>query len=134
MKYIRRCLAVESQPTSTARAQSETFRLAPNPRTEVIIIFSPSIPEYKEKSKIVSAQEVKNLDVKKAVGMRLEVRWGDKWFQGTIIGYTKNLQMSLIYYDNRTISVKNELVDPTTDFYKINLFSDKAHWRKLEKI
>jgi tRNA(Leu) C34 or U34 (ribose-2'-O)-methylase TrmL len=134
MKYVRRCLAVESQPTATARAKSESFRLAPNPRTEVIIIFSPNIPEHQEKSKIVTAQELKSLDVKKAVGMRLEVKWGDEWFKGTIVGYSKNLQMSLIYYDIRTISVKNEAVEPTTDFYKINLLNETTYWRKLEKI
>ena len=134
MKYVRRCLAVDSQPTANARAKSERFRLAPNPRTEVIIIFSPNIPEHQEKSKIVTAQELKSLDVKKAVGMRLEVKWGDEWFKGTIVGYSKNLQMSLIYYDIRTISVKNEAVEPTTDFYKINLLNETTYWRILEKI
>jgi hypothetical protein len=135
MKYIRRC-STQDQPTDDARVSRvpTKIRLIPNQRNEVIIILSPEIPQYQEKSKSIDEKELKALDVKKAVGMRVEVLWTNEWFKGTIVGYTKNLQMNLIYYDIRTISVRNEPVNPTTDFYKINLLSDKTYWKKLVKV
>jgi hypothetical protein len=66
----------------------------------------------------------------------VKIRWANKiFYSGTVIGYTINKAMSLIYYDDRTVAQDNSYVHPKLDFYKLNLIDKKpAQWRLLEPI
>src|SRR5215831_9880752 len=72
--------------------------------------------------------------VESLVGKRITEFWksGNKknqWFSGTVVGFTNNLNKSLIYYDERTIGV-----DPAVDYYAEALLSDKRlKWKLISK-
>jgi hypothetical protein len=123
MKYIRRALP--------SQLPNQIFKLVPNQLTEEIVISSPQIPENAEKGEMMPSNELKKLSTKSFVGKRIEVRWGKEWYKATIVGYTKNLLQNLIYYDIRTVPKNEVTIDPTSDFYKINLFKDSSQWRLL---
>src|SRR3990167_4408221 len=127
MKYIRRALPISQLPIL-----NQVIKLVPNQLTEEIIILFPQIPNDAEKGEMMPSSELKKLTTKSIVGKRIEVRWGKEWYKATIVGYTKNLLMNLIYYDVRTVSKNDVVVDPSSDFYKINLFKDSSQWRLLE--
>jgi len=123
MKYIRRALP--------SQLPNQIFKLVPNQLNEEIVISSPQIPKNAEKGEMMPSNELKKLSTKSIVGKRIEVRWGKEWYKATIVGYTKNLLQNLIYYDIRTVPKNEVTIDPTSDFYKINLFKDSSQWRLL---
>ncbi len=123
MKYIRRALP--------SQLPDQIFKLVPNQLTEEIVISSPQIPKNAEKGEMMPSNELKKFSTKSIVGKRIEVRWGKEWYKATIVGYTKNLLQNLIYYDIRTVPKNEVTIDPTSDFYKINLFKDSSQWRLL---
>ena len=68
-----------------------------------------------------------NFTVKTLVGKRIDVHWKTGvlkgWHEGTIIGYTSNLNNNLIYYDQR-----DDQTNPIIDYYSHNLFGNAIKW------
>ena len=97
---------------------------------DLIWLYSlPPTPETEEEIQW-NKKEIKELDLKEIIGMRVNVLWkGGRtagWWKGTIIGYTRTLNSSLIKYDVPTLNV-----DPRTDYYQVNLKSESVDWKQL---
>jgi hypothetical protein len=109
--------------------QKDALKIVPMKETEIIIINKPEDIEKLKASSHAGLSKL-GLSVKDVVGKRISVQWGNKGnFPGTVIGYSKDLKQSLIYYDDRSKDATGADVDSTTDYYKENLFGPRCKWK-----
>ncbi len=99
----------------------------------------PRKPNYIEKN--VADKEKKNFNIKNIVGKRINILWkaDKKYYKAVVIGYSTNLQSSLIAFDDPTIDkATNKIVDQREDYYKVFLFKPNESvraekWSLLEE-
>ena len=114
----------------TSPDQKVTIR--PEKFTEIIVLNNPdTFPKPNQKPKYSKPTKNQFPTVKDLVGKRVNIRWKagkyKGWHIGAVIGYTSNLNKSIIYYDKR-----NTDVDPAIDYYSQNLLTDPNNEWEVE--
>ena len=74
--------------------------------------------------KILPDKKKRKLNVKTIVGRRINVLWksNKKYYKAKVIGYTTNLNLNLVYFDEPTIDSDGNIVDEREDYYQLKLF------------
>jgi hypothetical protein len=112
------------------------------PQLDEIIIEKLPVPRKANfKEKILPDKEKKKYNVKSLVGKRIKILWKEdkKYYNALVIGYSTNLQSSLIAFDDPTIDkATNKEVDQREDYYKVFLFKPNESvrsekWSLLEE-
>ena len=108
---------------------AQDFRLIKGHKKDVLVIFSPKLPDFEEVTRESTPEERNSSDVRAMLGKRIEVKWTQaNWpgnHRGTVVGFKG--KKNLVFYDD---SFKDRV---PTDYYGESLFGKTLEWKFLEK-